>query len=71
MLAPGASSLYVFGYSLYYLLAKLDIEDRTTMLLYLGYVTIVTLLYALLTGAVGFWSTLWFTRVIYGNIKVD
>jgi transmembrane 9 superfamily member 2/4 len=70
-LVPGASGVYVFVYSIYYLATKLDIDDSTSQFLYVGYMFLVSFLFFLLTGAVGHLSTLWFTRKIYGAIKVD
>ncbi len=70
-LVPGFSGVYVFMYCVYYLAAKLAIEDGTSRFLYLGYMFIVSFLFSLLTGAIGHLSTLWFTRKIYGAIKVD
>lgn len=70
-LVPGSSGVYVFGYSVYYLATKLDIDDGTSKFLYLGYMFLVSFLFFLLTGAIGHLSTLWFTRKIYGAIKVD
>ena len=42
-----------------------------TYLLYFGYMSIISLGLFLLTGAIGFGASLWFTRLIYGSIKVD
>jgi len=70
-LVPGSSGLYVFLYSIYYLAARLDIDDATTVLLYVGYVFLTSFLFFLLTAAIGHLSTLWFVRKIYASIKVD
>lgn len=40
-------------------------------LLYFGYMFIVSLLFFLCTGTMGFLATYWFVRKIYGSIKVD
>lgn len=42
-----------------------------TYLLYFGYMSIISLGVFLLTGAIGFGAALWFTKLIYGSIKVD
>jgi len=70
-LVPGSSGLYVFAYSVHYLITKLEINDATSIFLYLGYMFLASFLFFLLTGAIGHLSTLWFTRKIYGAIKVD
>jgi transmembrane 9 superfamily protein 2/4 len=68
---PGSSGLYLFGYSLYYLVKNLHMADQTSILLYLGYMSIISLLFFILTGAIGFFATFRFVVKIYGSIKVD
>lgn len=42
-----------------------------TYVLYFGYMTMLSMAIFLTTGTVGFLSCLWFTKLIYGSIKVD
>ncbi|CAM9554310.1 unnamed protein product [Hapterophycus canaliculatus] len=42
-----------------------------TYVLYFGYMSLLSLGLAALTGCIGFYSCLWFTRKIYASIKVD
>jgi len=42
-----------------------------TYLLYFGYMGMLSLVIFLVTGTVGFYSCLWFTKKIYASIKVD
>jgi hypothetical protein len=38
--------------------------------IYFGYMLIIALAFAILTGSIGFYSCFWFTRRIYAAIKV-
>ena len=40
-------------------------------LLYFGYMAMIVMGFFLLTGAIGFGTSLWFVDKIYGSIKVD
>ena len=46
-------------------------QDAVVLCLDFGYMGIISVSFFLFTGAVGFWSCFWFTRLIYGSIKVD
>jgi transmembrane 9 superfamily protein 2/4 len=69
-LASGSTALYVFLYSAFYF-SKLEPSLFVTYVLYFGYMSIICLGLFLLTGCIGFLACLWFTRTIYGSIKVD
>jgi transmembrane 9 superfamily protein 2/4 len=71
ILASGSAGIYLFLYSVYYFLTKLHMADRTSVLLYFGYMSIVSLLFFLMTGTMGHLATFAFVRKIYGSIKVD
>lgn len=70
-LTPASSAVYVFLYSILYYATRLDIEAGTPTLLYFSYMAIACWGLFLLTGSVGFLSTLWFNRAIYSAIHVD
>lgn len=69
--AAGAASFYVFLYALIYLASKFSLGSFTSYVLYLGYSLLMAFMLFVLTGSVGFISTFFFTRKIYGSIKVD
>ncbi len=71
VLASGSAGIYLFIYSIYYYLTRLHMADQTSVLLYFGYMTLVSLLFFLLTGTIGHLSTFAFVKKIYGSIKVD
>jgi len=70
-IGPGTSSLYLFAYSIWYYISKLELERGLTSFIYFGYMLLISIAFAILTGTVGFLSCFWFTRRIYAAIKVD
>ena len=69
-LTSGSTAVYVFLYSCVYF-SRLEADEWLTYVLYFGYMILVSIGLFVLTGASGFFSTLWFTRKIYASIKVD
>ncbi|KAJ3145407.1 hypothetical protein HDU86_000928 [Geranomyces michiganensis] len=69
-MTSGASAFYVFLYGLLYYHTRLEIEDAPSTILYFGYTTIMSVLFFLLTGTIGFTACFKFVRKIYGSIKV-
>jgi transmembrane 9 superfamily protein 2/4 len=69
-LSSGSSALYLFLYSVFYYFTTLQVDNKMMMLLYFGYTLIISYTFFVLTGTIGFLSCLWFTRKIYGSIKV-
>merc|ERR1712087_564743 len=70
-LACGSSALYVFLYSILYFTSRLNIDRTVSMILYFGYMFLMSLVFFLLTGSIGTISSFCFVKVIYGSIKVD
>jgi len=66
-----SSGLYVFAYSTVYFHTKLSITRGVSTILYFGYMGIMSLMFSLMTGAIGTIATLLFTRAIYAQIKID
>jgi transmembrane 9 superfamily protein 2/4 len=67
----GAAGVYVMLYAWFYFSTRLQIEKVVSVMLYFGYMFIMSSAFALLTGTIGFISTFIFVRKIYGSIKVD
>jgi len=69
----GSSALYLFGYSIFYLATQPNFKGIgfVSVVLYLGYMFLISLAFFLLTGFIGFYSCFWFTRKIYSSIRVD
>ena len=70
-LTSGVSGLYLFAYSVVYMLTKMVMTRGVSVLLYLGYMAIASFGFFMLTGAVGFFAALLFVRSIYGAVKVE
>ena len=71
LLTSGSSALYLFLYSIVYFSSRLQIDLFVSTVLYFAYMFILSLLFFLATGAVGFFSCKWFVYKIYGAVKVD
>jgi len=65
------SGVYVFFYSWLYFNQRLQIEKFVSVVMYFGYMFIVSGLFCILTGTIGMVSTFCFIKAIYGSIKVD
>lgn len=70
MLVPGASGIYLYAYCVFYYAVNLDMTGWVSHMLYFGYMGLVALAFSFITGTIGFLATFWFTRKIYGAIKV-
>ena len=67
----GSSSIWVYGYLVYCYFTKLHISGFVSSALFFTYGFLACVIYALLTGTVGFLAAYAFVRKIYGAIKVD
>lgn len=70
LVTPGATSVYVFLYSMAYF-SRLESNMAVTYMLYFGYMTLISVGVFLITGLVGFFSCFYFTYKIYGEVRVD
>merc|ERR1711957_1080926 len=69
--SSGSSAAYVFLYSCMYFSSRLHIDRMVSTMLYFGYMGMISIMFMLLTGAIGTISSFFFVRAIYGSIKVD
>ncbi|KAG4306059.1 hypothetical protein PORY_000047 [Pneumocystis oryctolagi] len=67
----GASSFYVFVNSMLFWFSRIRLSSFSSHILYLGYSFLFTFLIFILTGTIGFLSSYFFIRKIYGSIKID
>lgn len=70
LLTAGATSVYVFLYSVFYFV-RLQSDLVVTYILYFAYMSIICMGIFLITGTVGFFSCFYFNYQIYASIKVD
>ena len=62
---------YVFLYSILFFSSKLELSDAVSTALYFGYMGIISIAFSILTGTIGFEACFWFTKKIFGAIKID
>ncbi|GAB7347623.1 hypothetical protein MBLNU459_g4493t1 [Dothideomycetes sp. NU459] len=67
----GASAGYVFAYAMLYWVRTLSFSSWTSGVLYLGYTLLVSALWFVLTGTIGFFASWAFVHRIYGSLKID
>ncbi|KAG1326561.1 putative Transmembrane 9 superfamily member 8 [Cocos nucifera] len=70
-LTAGSSALYLFLYSIFYFVTKLEITKLGSAILYFGYMFIASYSFFVLTGTIGFYACFWFMRLIYSSVKID
>eukprot|EP01041_Mallomonas_annulata_P006757 gene6757-13699_t len=70
-LTSGACAGYMLLYAVWYNLTELDMKGFVPILLYYGYMTIISIAFFLVTGTIGYLACFWFNTKIYGSIKVD
>jgi transmembrane 9 superfamily protein 2/4 len=66
-----STGFWLFLYSIWYMLYVMNLSGFLTVMVYVTYMCIVSMAFALYCGAVGFLTTFYFTRKIYGAIKMD
>jgi transmembrane 9 superfamily member 2/4 len=65
------AGVYLLAYSLWFLSSRLDLVGVLPVVIYLTYMSMISICFGLFCGAVGFLSSCWFTRTIYNAVKVD
>ena len=65
------AGFYLLLYSLWFLFSRLDLVGWLPVLVYLTYMSMISLCFALFCGSVGFLCAFWFNKTIYGALKVD
>jgi transmembrane 9 superfamily member 2/4 len=66
-----SAGLYLFLYSLWFLSSRLEMVGLLPVVIYVTYMGMISICFGLVCGSVGFLSAFWFTRTIYGAVKVD
>mmetsp|Transcript_3079 Transcript_3079/g.3890 ORF Transcript_3079/g.3890 Transcript_3079/m.3890 type:complete len:678 (+) Transcript_3079:221-2254(+) len=70
-LTSGSSAMYLFFYSIVYYSGRLQIDLWVSTILYFGYMALVSLMFFLASGVIGYLSCKWFIYKIYSSVKVD
>ena len=66
----GSVAFYIFGYSLYFY-STTNINRLSSIILYFGYMILLSFTLFLISGSIGFLVTFIFLRKIYSMIKLD
>ncbi|XP_043722302.1 transmembrane 9 superfamily member 11-like [Telopea speciosissima] len=70
--ASGSVALYIFLYSINYLIFDLrNLSGPVSATLYLGYSLFIGVAIMLATGTVGFLSSFWFVHYLFSSVKLD
>ena len=66
-----SAGLYLFLYSLWFLSSRLDLVGVLPVVVYLTYMSMISVCFSLFCGSVGVLMSFWFNKTIYGALKVD
>lgn len=66
-----SAGVYLILYSLWFLVSRLELVGVLPVVIYLTYMSMISLLFSIFCGSVGFLCSLAFIRTIYGAVKVD
>lgn len=70
-LTAGTSSVYIFLYCVFHFFTKLKVLKLSSMILYFGYSFLLSFVFLLVTGTIGYYSCLVFVKKIYSLVKLD
>jgi len=70
-LAGGGSAIWLFAYGIFYWVSRLTLGSISSVILYMGYLMLISLLQFLITGTIGFLATYWAVRRLYAAIRID
>eukprot|EP00668_Euglena_longa_P002236 GGOE01002581.1.p1 GENE.GGOE01002581.1~~GGOE01002581.1.p1 ORF type:complete len:625 (-),score=163.38 GGOE01002581.1:327-2201(-) len=71
-MTAGSSGLYLFLYSIFYFFtSSFKMKKFVSVLLFFGYMGIISYIFFVMTGTMGFLACFLFIRKIYSSIKVD
>jgi transmembrane 9 superfamily member 2/4 len=65
-----SAGLYLFLYSLWFLVSRLNLAGLLPVVIYLTYMFLISLGFCLFCGSIGFGCAFWFNRQIYRALKV-
>ncbi|GKY98223.1 hypothetical protein MPSEU_000780000 [Mayamaea pseudoterrestris] len=66
-----SAGFYLLCYSLWFLSSRLDLVGILPVMVYMTYMTMISLCFSLFCGSVGVLCAFWFNLKIYGAVKVD
>lgn len=66
-----SGGLYLFAYSIWFLTSRLEMVGFLPVIVYLAYMGMISIIFGIFCGSIGFLASFWFTRTIYAAVKVD
>jgi transmembrane 9 superfamily protein 2/4 len=66
-----SAGIYLFLYSLWFLTSRLELVGMLPVIVYLTYMGMISICFSMFCGSVGVLCSFWFTKKIYGALKVD
>eukprot|EP00931_Biecheleriopsis_adriatica_P046959 TRINITY_DN2702_c0_g2_i1.p1 TRINITY_DN2702_c0_g2~~TRINITY_DN2702_c0_g2_i1.p1 ORF type:complete len:618 (-),score=98.58 TRINITY_DN2702_c0_g2_i1:85-1938(-) len=69
--SSASSGFYVFLYAVIYFNTQLQIRHWVSVIMYFGYMAIMSMIFTMVTGFIGLIASVFFMKGIYGSIKVD
>lgn len=66
-----SAGVYLFGYSLWFLWTRLELEGFLPRLVYISYMGMISLCFGICCGSLGFLCAFYFNKTIYGALKFD
>jgi transmembrane 9 superfamily protein 2/4 len=70
-LTGGSCAFYMMLYAVWYNLTELELSGVPALLVYYGYMALMSVTVFIITGTIGFFSCLFFNHYIYSSLKVD
>jgi len=67
----GSSGIYVFLYGIYYYLFYLRMTNISSIILYFGYMFLLSVTFMIVIGTIGVVSSYIFLRQIYKKVQID
>merc|ERR1711871_690383 len=69
--ASGSCAVYMMLYAVWYNVTELSLDGFVPVMIYFGYMSLLSLCFFLITGTIGFFSSYYFNVTIYSYLKVD
>ena len=67
----GSCAIFLWVYAIFYFYSKLEVAVFTSALIYFVYMTILSVMFFMGTGLIGYSASFYFIHTIYGALKVD
>lgn len=71
ILAGGSTSIFIFGYSIFFYIYESSMEGKLQLAFFFGYTLLTCYGFFLMLAFIGFISSMIFLKQIYGAIKID